>query len=315
MIDIYKIYRYKMSLILDNLDLSTIEINNDETDNSSEYDNDDILKCKYDIDSKKIYDINENTLLVKLTIRDIIETDNWCYNREIKDDRVEELYKDFIEDINDNIKNKIIPIWIFTGIYDEFGEHNNIFMLDGQHRKKVLQKYLSIYDINMDCNMEFTTILYKINYCETHNKKKAIELFKKINNNRQFNDEELPDDFVADLINSIVNEPLFRNCIKYNKNNEKAHEPCIHKKELNIFFNKYKDELKSLDILTILENLKKINNILSFKNYKELYGNKSKKKESYHIKAKQLKFYLNLKNSKYPPEVWINYIKNPDMML
>lgn len=296
------------SNILDDLNLSSIK--KEDTENSSEDENDDVLKSKFDINTKKIYDINKNTFLVKLSIRDIIETSNWCYNREIKEDRVEELFNDFIGYLHDN-KN-ISPIWIFTGIYDEYGENNNIFMIDGQHRKKVLEKYLSIYDIDMNCNMEFICILYEINYCETHNKKNVIELFKKINNNRQFNKEELPDDFISDLVNSLSLENVFKNGIKYNKNNEKAHEPCIHKKELNTFFNKYKDELKEMEINIIIQNLKKINNILSLKTYKELYGNKSKKKESYHTKAKQIKFYLNLKNSKYPPEEWIKYIKYPD---
>jgi hypothetical protein len=62
----------------------------------------------------------------------------------------------------------------------------------------------------------------------------------------------------------------------------------------------------------ILENLLKINNILSLKKYDDLFGKDKTQKKKYE-KATELKFYLNLgKKSKYPIEMLIKYINRVD---
>lgn len=277
--------------------------------------NDDELPPQFNIYDKvitKSCDDNYHKFIISLTAREIVETSNWCYNREINDERVEELYEQFVKNIT---KNDITqPLWIFQAIYDEKNdkEGNGLYMLDGQHRKKVLGKYLSNYDDDMKYDEKFICIVYKIDYCESIGKKKSIELFKKINNNRQFKDEELPDDFVAELVDMMSCDPILKFGIKIKDNSETAHEPCIHKKELNAFFNANKDKIKNMTHEEIIANIKKINNKLSLKDYKDLYGNKGKKKETYHNKAKQLKFYLNLKTSKYPLNEWIKFIDRPN---
>ena len=272
--------------------------------------NDEDIPSQFNIIDKIIDKINDDMYIVKLTAREIVDTSNWCYNREINDERVQELYDYFINNVNKN--DNMSPIWMFQAIYDSKSEGNKIYILDGQHRKKVLTKYLLEYDENMNFNATYYCTIYNINYCESVNKKKAIELFKKINNNRQFKEEELPDDFIAELVDVISYDSVLKFGIKIKDNNDKAQEPCIHKKELNTLFNINKEKIKNMTFDEILINLKKINNRLSLKDYKELYGNKGKKKETYHNKAKQLKFYLNLKTSKYPSSEWIKFIDKPN---
>lgn len=264
----------------------------------------------FNIDDNIIKNL-ENASIISLKARELVQTSNWCFNREINKERVKELYEQYI---TNNSKNNITqPIWIFQAIYDVKGDNdsNKLYILDGQHRKQVLNMYLMEYDDDMIYDKEFICIIYKIDYCESINKKIAIELFKKINNNRQFRDDELPDDFITELIDIMACDNVLKYGIKIKDITETAHEPCIHKKELNTFFNLHKDKIKNMTHEEIVSNIKKINNKLSLKDYSDLYGNKCKKKETYHNKAHKYKFYLNLKSSKYPLNVWINFIENP----
>lgn len=260
----------------------------------------------------KIIDTNEDgTYIVKLSARDLIYyVTVWCFNREIVDERIDELYQNCIS----SSQKSINPTWIFHLIYDTKSDANNkLYLLDGQHRREVIRRVLE-NDIDMNFKKEYYCIVYPIDMCETSNKKKSIELFKKINNNKQFKQEDLPDDFVADIIDNIKTDEKLKNGIKKDEKYETSREPCIHVKELNAFFNRNKDKIQNLTIDDIIINLKKINNKLSLKDYKVLFGNKSQKKQEFHNKAKKIDFFLNLKSSKYPPELWIKFIDDPDKL-
>lgn len=259
----------------------------------------------FNINDKIVDKIEDGSYLIKLSARELIYfITNWCFNREINEDRVEELYQDYNS-------SSINPSWIFHIIYDTKSNPNyKLFLLDGQHRREVIRRILED-DFEMKFQRNFYCILYAIDLCETQNKKKSIELFKKINNNKQFKDEDLPDDFITDIINILIYDPILKHGIKKCDKNETAQEPSIHIKQLNSLLNSNLNKFKHLSFEDIVKNLKIINNILSLKEYKILFGNKSQKKEEIHNKAKNKNFYLNLKSSKFPPTYWINYIDNP----
>lgn len=264
---------------------------------------------EFDLRKKIIDRNNDGSCIVKLTARELIYyVSIWCFNREIVEERVEELYENHLITKK---KSTINPLWMFHLIYDDKSDPNyKLFMLDGQHRREVIRRILED-DIDMKFQQEYYCIVYFIDLCETVNKKKAIELFKKINNNKQFNKEDLPDDFVTDLLNMMMFDNVLKHGIKKSEKNESAQEPCIHVKQLNALFNANIDKIRHMTHDDILLNLKKINNKLSLKEYKSLFSNRSQKKEEINKKAKDKNFYLNLKSSKYPPSKWIIFINNP----
>lgn len=260
---------------------------------------------QFNIKNNCIYEIDNKKFVAIITARELISyTKNWCYNRELNENRVEELYQDYkkIEDIK--------PCTPFQLILDESLETNGLYIIDGQHRVNALKLILKDDD-DMKNEDKFICNVYKINCCEGKNKKIAIDLFKKINNNRQFREEELPDDFVADLVDAISKDPVLKNGVQNSIKTETAHEPRIHKKELNIFFNNHKDRIKNMTIEDVITNLKKINNLISLKDEKT-FGNKSKKRDDVLLKAKTYKFYLNLKSTRFGPSYWIKFIENPN---
>jgi hypothetical protein len=211
--------------------------------------------------------------------------------------------------------------FILQAVYDE--KHNNpitkLLLLDGQHRKEAVRRYIETKDVTMDCQHSVWICVYNISHSETTNTDRVIDLFKKINNNRIFKQDELPDTFVVDLIKAICEIQGFKRkqAIKTNENNKKAHSPCIHKKELHTIFNCSKDLIKSSKktIAELVSSIQVINHKLSLMKYEDLYtvSHRSKEAERYK-KAVELGFFLNLQNSKYVPEVWIKYIVAPDML-
>lgn len=266
-------------------------------------DEDDIPEFK--IKDKIIDVIDNNTYIAKLTARELMfYTKSWCYNRELNEERVDELYNDYTKPCDRK------PLWRFELIEDNLPESKGLYLIDGQHRERALRRILIENDDDMKNEDKFICFVYKIDGCEGKNKKIAIDLFKKINNNRQFKEDELPDDFVADLVEMISKDIILKNGIQNSAKTETAHEPRIHKKELNTLFNQHKDRIKNMTIEEIITNMKKINNILSLKDEK-VFGNKSKKRDEVLLKAKTYKFYLNLKSTRMSPATWIKFIDNP----
>jgi hypothetical protein len=269
---------------------------------------------RFDINTKTIDKKDEDTYLITLTFRELlVYSDNWCYNRTISTEKVDEIYESLCSNYN-------IP-FILHAVYDS--HHNNslakLLILDGQHRKEAIRKYINQNDVNMDCPHKVWICVYKINHSETNNTNTVIDIFKKINNNRIFDEKELPNTFIIDLIKSICNIPAFRknNVIKTNDTNLTAHAPFIHKKELNTLFNQHQDVLKSskLTIVELTNNIQIINHKISLIKFEDLYTVANRKLESNRYqKAVAKNFFLNLKNSKIPIEVWITYICKPDVL-
>lgn len=282
----------------------------------SEYSSEeDTIILPFDITTKIIDKKDENTFLIKLSFREIIiYTENWCYNRTICEKKVDDIYKSICDGYP-------IP-FILQAVYDENHTNNNakILIIDGQHRKAAVQKYVQENDVNMDCPYSAWICVYKINNAETNNTNAVIDIFKRINNNRVFDEKELPNTIIIDLVKSICEVPLFRknNVIKTGDNNSKAHPPCIHKKELNGLLNQHQDTIKNCGktIQELTTNIQVINHKLSMMKFEDLYtvANRQAETKRYQT-AVAKKFFLNLKNSKYTPEVWIKYVVDPNTMV
>jgi hypothetical protein len=266
----------------------------------------------FDIQTKIIDKMTENTFMIKISFRELLAyTQNWCYNRNIDAAKIDEIY-------NSLCKSYDMP-FMLQAVYDEKYGHPviKLLLLDGQHRKEAIRKYIEINDITMDCPYSVWLCVYKISNSETMNTDKVIDLFKKINNNRVFNVDELPDTFVVDLTKAVCETPVFKKkgVIKTSDNTKSAHSPCVHKKELHAVFNNNRGTIKNgkKTIAELVKNILLINHKISLMKYQDLYTVSHRQTETgRYEKAVALGFFLNLRNSQYTPDVWIKYINNPE---
>ena len=127
-------------------------------------------------------------------------------------------------------------------------------------------------------------------------------------------------------MNKLCRQKRFKGLILSNQC-ETARQPRINKKEIFSLFNLNKDILESFvsrysnsknltitdDILKkFIENINEINHRLSLKDITTLYSdNQLAKNRGYYEQAVQMGFYLNLRQSNYPKEVWVKYLANP----
>lgn len=267
----------------------------------------------FNINQNIIDQKDENSFIIHMTFPEVlVYSTSWCFNRKINNDKVQEIY--------DSLQSGYQIPFILHAVYDE--KHANpiakILILDGQHRVEAIRRYIA-NDIGGTCSYKVWICIYKINNAETSNTSSVVDIFKKINNNRMFSNDELPDTFIMDLINTLCEVALFKKnkVIGMNVNAHSCHSPCIHKKELNTLFNQHKDYIRSTDlsITELVKNILIINHKLSMKSFEQLYlpkyRNSDIDKKKYQ-KAVSIKFFLNLKNSQFSPDVWIKHIHSPD---
>lgn len=260
----------------------------------------------YKIDKK-----DDKTFLIKLSFRDLLRYSvNWYHNRALNIEKVDELYNTLIEDTYS------IP-WTLHAVYDEkyVDRIKKILILDGQHRKQSIEKYITNHDMTMTCDKCVWVWIYVIEKTETSNSNCVIDIFRKINNNRLFNESELPSTFIIDLIKKICDNKTLKKGISLKDTVNKCHTPYIHRKELNTILNEKKELLLKYTIEELIDKFILINHKLSLKSYEDLYGQDDDIYIKKYKKANTINFYLNLgKNSKYPIDIWITHINNIDLL-
>lgn len=282
-----------------------------DTISDDEYVDDDGLKT-FNISDKIVAVKNNETFLIEISFRELLRySDSWSFNRKIDENKTQELYETLCN-------NYDIP-WTLHAVYDNAvtGYSKKILILDGQHRKNAINLYIDKYDSHMTCDRKVWIWIYKVEFSESKNSNIALSLFKKINNNRIFQDDELPNTMVIDVVKMVCENAVLKKGIKDNDANSKSHCPFIHRKELNSILNENMELIASKTPQEIVENMIKINHMISLKSYKDIYGlDKSQKtiisNERKLDKAEKYGFFLNLgKKSKYPITTWIKFIGNP----
>lgn len=256
-----------------------------------------------------IYNQDEKTKLVKMSFRNLLlYTDNWIYNRDINLERVEEIYK--------SIKDNSMCGWTLHAFEDD---KKNIRLLDGQHRYEAIKRYLSEYDIYNTCNYELTIWIYMIENEESH-EDKLIDLFKIINSNKQINEYELPSKRKIELTKIISSDSILSKGIKNDSKTSTSYQPYIHLKEVKVIIDKILKDFPELSNDEILINIKNINNRIRYlateANFKLLFGKKEKNMKRLLLlhKCHEINFYLNIRESCYNRDIWIKFVKNPDMI-
>jgi hypothetical protein len=250
-----------------------------------------------------IYIKNETLRLVKINYRNLIHyTQNWIYNRSLSQEKVDELY----EEIKTN-SNKLC--WSLHAFFNK--SNNEVIILDGQHRREAIKKYLELNDIDLSNEDEILIWLYDIEDEET-NEEYLIDLFIKLNNNEPIDRKILPSKRKLNLFNLIINEPCFKKAIRHSETTIEARSPYISKKQvkniIDIIVNKF-PELSNEEILIKMKEMnKKISNMSIIENIEEqLFKRKLNKKEKEIIdECFEIKFYLNIKNSIYDNFKWID---------
>ena len=252
---------------------------------------------------KIIYTKNENIRLIKVNYRWLIHyTQNWIYNRSLSSEKVNELY----EEIKTN-SNKIC--WTLHAFFNK--SNNDVIILDGQHRREAIKKYLELNDLDMSNEDDILIWLYDIEDEET-NELEIIDLFIKLNNNEPINPKNLPSKRKINLFNLIINESCFKKAIRTSETTIEARSPYISKKQvkniIDLIINKYPLFTNEELLIKMKEMNKKISNMATIENIEEqLFKRKLNKKEKEIIdECFEIKFYLNIKNSIYDNFKWID---------
>jgi hypothetical protein len=249
-----------------------------------------------------IYTKNENLRLIKCSFRYLIHyTQNWIYNRSLSNLKVEELH----EDIKTNSNKNAWTLYAFRDL-----SNNEIKILDGQHRREAIKKYLETNDTDMMNNDEILIWLYDIPN-EELNEDKIIDLFIKLNKNEPIDVTQLPSKRKIKLFHLIVNDSAFKSAIRASENTNEARSPYISKKQvknmIDLIINRYSQLTNDEILLKMKEMNRKISMMAIMENVEEqLFRRQLKKKEKEIIEeCFEIKFYLNIKNSIYDNFKWI----------
>lgn len=261
------------------------------------------MPFKYSI----IYWENSKTSLIKTTYRELItNTYNWIHNRNIDENKVNDLYEELVKG------NRKIG-WTLHAYLDKSIEE--VKLLDGQHRREAIKKFIELNDIEMKNNDEITLWLYEIPN-EIEYEQLIIELFTKINSNHPIDPSMLPSQRKMELFRIICNHSAFKSGIRTNPKTITSNPPFISLKEVKIIVDKIltKSKLAIMENSEIIEKLKEINHKISIMAinenlYKLFNKNKLTKKDKDMIdEAHSIKFYLKLKGTIYENFSWIDEI-------
>ena len=192
-----------------------------------------------------------------------------------------------------DVDRPYFPDTFSVGVIEETDE---IKLMDGHHRHGALSEKISE---DGDFNMPILVDVYNVPNMDVFRK-----LFKKINNKRNINPEDIPEEAIAEIVQLLTTR--FPDAIR-NKPEGRVNRPRINKRELVKSFHEFYKPQRYIEPREVFEKIKRINKDIGRMSHKELFGrtNPSDKKIKQFDKAKG--FYLNL-HSKYPPEKWIPMI-------
>lgn len=208
----------------------------------------------------------------------------YSYNNKINRDHMKQISKRMLD-------NKYVHGIYYTGTDEE----GNIFLLDGHHRYKALQR---AYKKNNTIKPHIHVINYLIDDIHT---KKTRELFNRINKVKPFNNEE---EYVRHAHNIVAKlREYFPTGFKDVPGSKSSNRPYLH---LSTVYSTIKDylimnEIDEIDDDEIVDRIMKLNESLKSKvkkNYKNIQKKVTDKQLS---KMKALGLYLSLIKS----EEWL----------
>lgn len=275
----------------------------------------------FNIADKIIDKIDEKKFLVKISFHELMEyATPITFNRDLDEEQIDKLYISIVEDY--------IPFTI-DAIYDTTCkiEEKSIKIINGNHRRAAICKYITEHDKNFSCEYKVYVWVYVVDDCETNNIQRSIDLYTKINNHLPFKAPIVISINVMEFLNKLCKHKFKGKAIMVNTR-DTSFQPRINKNELYKLLDANKDILErfvsmySINtnnlIITdaildkFIANIDSINQSIWLKGITNVYSSSlvAENKKVWE-KALDIGFYLNLKNSKFPKEMWIKHICDP----
>jgi hypothetical protein len=243
--------------------------------------------------------INQNTSLVKMSLRKLVTTiNNWDENRTLDDNKVKEILKGY--------ENKDITLLTSQFRVATYPNGQQI-LIDGHHRKEAASEFLLKYP-KFDENIDIFVII--------HDKTNDIDIYDlhiKANLCTPLKEEQKPNSKRSALITAFKNDAILGNGISKNRCT-KAHQPRMSVNELAELSGEIIIKYPYLEIEVIIYNIKIINNrlclLFTADNLPILFGS-NRIREDIVEKAHKYKFYLNIRDSYFNKDKWIEFITEP----
>ncbi len=248
--------------------------------------------------------VNDNTKLIKMPLRSLVqEIEDWDENRVLDEDKV-------IEIVNSYRKRDIALITSLfrCAIYP----NGRKVLLDGHHRKDAAKEFLKDF-INFDENIDVFVVMHS--KVDDENNDDIYDLHIKSNLATPLSDWQIPTAKRNGLIKAFRNDAILNNGLSTSRNAKKAHQPKISLNELAELAGKITIKYLDMPVELTIHYIKQINKLLSLAFTRDNLPNITIKghkiKPEIIDKAHELKFYLNIRDSKVNKDVWIHFINNP----
>jgi hypothetical protein len=277
----------------------------------------------FNIADRIIDRIDDDKFLIKIGFRELMEyAAPITFNRDLDDEQVDKLFT--------SIKVGYPYPYTMDAIYDktrQIGE-KSIKIINGNHRYIAICKYITEHDKDFSCDYKVYIWISVVDECESANLQQSIDLYTIVNNHLPFKAPIIVDIKVMVLLDKLCKHKFKGKAIMANTR-DTSHQPRINKNELYKLLDANKDILENFVsmhsvnrnnlIITdailekFIENIVLINHYISLKGFENVYSNNlSADNSAIWNKARDdYGFFLNLKKSNYPKEIWIKYLCNP----
>lgn len=248
--------------------------------------------------------IDDKTVLVKMPLRTLYqEIGDWSENRVLNEEKVAKITEAYKER----------DIALITSLFRCASYPDGRYvLLDGHHRKEAAKEFLEEFK-EFNENLDVFVVIHKKNYNED-----IYDLHIKSNLSEPLKDKQIPSYKRAELINVLKNHPIIKNGISKNPNCKKAHQPKISLNELAEIAGEIIIKYPQISPELIAYNIKEINHRLSLLFTRDNLPNITIEgrtiKPDIIEKAHTIKFYLNIRDSKFNKDIWIHYIDNPSVI-
>ena len=275
----------------------------------------------FNIADKIIDKIDDDRFLIKISFHELMEyAAPITFNRDLEEEQIDKLYVSIVEDY--------IPFTI-DAIYDTTVkiDEKSLKIINGNHRRAAICKYITEHDKNFSCEYKVYVWVYVVDDCETTNIQRSIDLYTKINNHLPFKAPIVISINVMEFLNKLCKHKFKGKAIMVNTR-DTSFQPRINKNELYKLLDTNKDILerfvsiysvnKNNLIITdaildkFIANIVAINQSIWLKGITNVYSsNLVADNIKVWNKALEIGFYLNLKASRYPSQVWIKHLCDP----
>ncbi len=243
-------------------------------------------------------EVNETTKLYRMDLRELISKyADWEENRIKNEKKITEIYNAY------ELRDVAILTSLFRGVID----NDKCFLLDGHHRKEAISRLLLKFP-NFDENL---LGLIVVHHKSGMNNKEIYDLHIKSNLCEPLKPNQIPNEKRTLLINEIKHHRILKLGISKTLNAKIAYNYKISQNELAELAGEIIIKYPNIEIELILYALNQINSklslLFSIDNFKYLSINGKLKKDVLDINSSH-KFFLNIKDSIYNKDVWINYL-------